>query len=223
MEADVSAVADPATGVAVYETYGGTGWSVYGGTSASSPIIASVYALAGAPGRRPRRRSTRTPHTGSLNDVTSGNNGTCTRRTSAPPRPATTAPPAWARRTAPAAFTAGPQAETVTVANPGDQNSTTGSAASLQIKATGSADTSLTYSATGLPTGLSVNSTSGLISGSPTTAGTYKVTVTATSGTASGSATFTWTVTDATKATRTATAPNPEAHSSTTRSRAPIT
>ncbi|MGI8881407.1 MAG: S53 family peptidase, partial [Jatrophihabitans sp.] len=43
-EGDVSAVADPNTGVAVYDTYGASGWQVYGGTSASSPIIASVYA-----------------------------------------------------------------------------------------------------------------------------------------------------------------------------------
>jgi len=45
--ADVSAVADPATGAAVYDTYGVGGWLVFGGTSASSPIIAGVYALAG--------------------------------------------------------------------------------------------------------------------------------------------------------------------------------
>ena len=44
--ADVSAVADPATGVAVYDTYGtGGGWMVFGGTSVASPIIASMYAL----------------------------------------------------------------------------------------------------------------------------------------------------------------------------------
>src|SRR6185369_2143422 len=49
-EADVSAVADPNTGVAVYQTFGGSGWMVYGGTSASAPIVASVYALAGTPG-----------------------------------------------------------------------------------------------------------------------------------------------------------------------------
>ena len=49
-DADVSAVADPHTGVAVYQTYGGSGWAVYGGTSAAAPIIASVYALAGTPG-----------------------------------------------------------------------------------------------------------------------------------------------------------------------------
>lgn len=47
--ADVSAVADPNTGVAVYDTYqlSGSGWYQFGGTSVSSPIIAAVYALAG--------------------------------------------------------------------------------------------------------------------------------------------------------------------------------
>src|SRR5262249_56115095 len=43
MESDVSAVADPATGVAVYDTYGGSGWAVYGGTSASPPIIPRAH------------------------------------------------------------------------------------------------------------------------------------------------------------------------------------
>lgn len=43
----VSAVADPATGVYVYDTYGYSGGVQVGGTSASSPIIAAVYALAG--------------------------------------------------------------------------------------------------------------------------------------------------------------------------------
>jgi len=45
--ADVSADADPATGVAVYDTYGGYNWVEVGGTSESSPIIAAVFALAG--------------------------------------------------------------------------------------------------------------------------------------------------------------------------------
>ncbi|MFL6077272.1 MAG: hypothetical protein ACJ73S_28260 [Mycobacteriales bacterium] len=75
--ADVSAVADPNTGVAVYRTYGGNGWAVYGGTSASAPIIASVYALAGTPaaGSRPARYPYQ--HTGDLFDVTAGSNGSC--------------------------------------------------------------------------------------------------------------------------------------------------
>jgi subtilase family serine protease len=93
---DVSAVADPNTGVAVYDTAnscgtgawcdlllslglatGADGWVQVGGTSASSPIIASVYALAGNTG------SVQYGHqpylnTGSLFDVTSGTNGSCT-------------------------------------------------------------------------------------------------------------------------------------------------
>jgi len=44
---DVSADADPHTGVAVYDTYGEPGWLVVGGTSVASPIVASVFALAG--------------------------------------------------------------------------------------------------------------------------------------------------------------------------------
>src|SRR6201996_102437 len=73
---------------------------------------------------------------------------------------------------------------TVTVTGPGNQSATVGTAASLQIKATdsGSGQT-LSYSATGLPAGLSINSSTGLISGTPTAAGTSNVTVTARDGT----------------------------------------
>jgi subtilase family serine protease len=77
--ADVSADADPNTGVAVYDSYsyqGYSGWLVFGGTSVASPITASVYALAGnaasvSYGSYPYS------HTTSLNDVTSGSNGSC--------------------------------------------------------------------------------------------------------------------------------------------------
>ena len=75
--ADVSAVADPATGVAVYDSYRSGGWNVYGGTSAASPIIAGVYALAGTPSSGSNPASFPYAHTSSLNDVTSGANGDC--------------------------------------------------------------------------------------------------------------------------------------------------
>jgi subtilase family serine protease len=75
--ADVSAAADPNTGgLSVYAptTTRSSSWSQYGGTSESSPIIASVYALAGG------GYSNATPygHPTSLFDITSGSNGTCT-------------------------------------------------------------------------------------------------------------------------------------------------
>ena len=88
--ADVSAVADPGTGVAVYDSFayqGVSGWLVFGGTSVSSPIIASVYALSGNTGNAttptyanalPYKNDTTTATTaGNMNDVTSGSNGTC--------------------------------------------------------------------------------------------------------------------------------------------------
>src|SRR6185437_7265685 len=85
---------------------------------------------------------------------------------------------------------------TVTVTNPGSQNSTVGTAARLQIAATDSqSGQTLAYSAASLPPGLSINSGTGLITGTPTTAGTSTVTVTATDTTgAAGTATFSWTV-----------------------------
>ena len=89
--ADVAAVADPNTGLSVYDTanscgtsalcdrlislgvvQGADGYVTVGGTSASSPIIASVYALGGH-----RSASWTYAHTAALNDVTTGSNGSC--------------------------------------------------------------------------------------------------------------------------------------------------
>ena len=74
MVADVAADADPNTGPAIYVTVdGGTGWTVVGGTSASSPFIAGVIALAGNPQLYPNASRVYS-RTADLNDVTTGNN-----------------------------------------------------------------------------------------------------------------------------------------------------
>jgi len=86
---------------------------------------------------------------------------------------------------------------TVTVTNSGTQTGTVGTAKSVQISATDSASgQTLSYAATGLPAGLAINSSTGLISGTPTAAANDSVTVTVTDGTgASGSATFAFNIT----------------------------
>lgn len=76
--ADVSAVADPNTGVAVYDStpnQGSSGWLVFGGTSVSSPIVASVYALSGRTSGYPASYTWH--HAGGLFEVTAGSNGAC--------------------------------------------------------------------------------------------------------------------------------------------------
>lgn len=86
---------------------------------------------------------------------------------------------------------------TVTVAVPNDQTSVPGtSVAAVQINATDSASgQTLTYSASGLPAGLSLNPVTGRITGTPASVGSKTVTVTVADGTgASGFATFNWTV-----------------------------
>jgi hypothetical protein len=85
--------------------------------------------------------------------------------------------------------------DTVTVTNPGNQSGAAGTPVNLQMQGQSSGGLTLTWGATGLPTGLSIAS-SGLISGTPTATGTYNVSVQAsdTSG-ASGSASFTWAIT----------------------------
>jgi subtilase family serine protease len=71
---DVSADANPNTGVATYDSYGEPGWLVFGGTSVSSPIIASVYALAGNASTFTNNAAQALYSTPTLNKVTEGAN-----------------------------------------------------------------------------------------------------------------------------------------------------
>ena len=75
---DVAAVASPATGVAVYDTFESHGWQVIGGTSVSTPVISGVYGLAGNEGTMNYgQRLYKKKHLSDLWDVVSGSNGTC--------------------------------------------------------------------------------------------------------------------------------------------------
>ncbi|MGH3496759.1 MAG: S53 family peptidase [Nocardioidaceae bacterium] len=75
--ADVSADADPASGLIIYgpTSSGASAWQQFGGTSLASPIVASVYALSGNTAGYANTIPYANP--GGLNDVTSGRNGSC--------------------------------------------------------------------------------------------------------------------------------------------------
>ncbi|MHB1423596.1 MAG: beta strand repeat-containing protein [Gemmataceae bacterium] len=88
-----------------------------------------------------------------------------------------------------------------------DQSNNVGDTVSLQISATDSLNKSLTYTAVGLPSGLSINSSTGLITGTISTGdssgGPFVATVTASDGTYTSCVTFNWNVTDTTALTMT--------------------
>lgn len=75
MVADLSAIADPDTGVAVYDSFGSGGWTVFGGTSVSSPLVAGIFAAAG---KGDVEASAIWEHAADFTDITSGTNGSCT-------------------------------------------------------------------------------------------------------------------------------------------------
>jgi hypothetical protein len=81
-----------------------------------------------------------------------------------------------------------------TLANPGNQTSAVGQVIALQLVGADPLGDPLTYSATGLPTGLMVSQVLGLITGVTTTAGTYNVTATVSDGVLAASQSFAWTV-----------------------------
>lgn len=111
--ADVSAVADPATGVAVYDTFQTSGWGVVGGTSVASPVIASTYALGGTPASGSYPVSTAYDRSASLNDVTSGSNGSCTPSYLCTAGPGYDGPTGLGTPNGVGAFTGGPHGDVV--------------------------------------------------------------------------------------------------------------
>jgi subtilase family serine protease len=79
--ADVAAVGDPRTGVAMYDSAllgsAGGGWTVAGGTSVSAPLIAAMYALSGDTARGIGAQRLYAARSGSFLQLTSGSNGVC--------------------------------------------------------------------------------------------------------------------------------------------------
>jgi hypothetical protein len=96
-------------------------------------------------------------------------------------------------------WTVGPRVYMGPLAN---QSNGVGDTVSLQIPASDATSATLSYSATGMPSGLTINSSTGIISGTiavgADTGSPYAVTVTANDGTVSVSQSFTWTVTHVT-------------------------
>jgi len=84
-----------------------------------------------------------------------------------------------------------------TLTNPGNQSSTVGQSVSLQLQGSDPDGLPVSYTATGLPAGLSLMSSTGYIAGSGTTAGTFSVTAKVSDGVLNSSQVFTWTMTTA--------------------------
>lgn len=182
---DLSADADPNSGLQVYTTYSGTtGWWIFGGTSLSSPLVAAQYAKQGGYGGSylagQYAWATTTPYF----DVTSGSNGTCS------PSVMCTAGAGWDGPTGLGSFatvTASPVLTTITVSPPSASVATLGT---QQFTATGydqfdkalSPQPTFAWSVTG--GGVIA---SGLFTAGATAGGPYTVTATALSvkGTAS--------------------------------------
>jgi hypothetical protein len=102
-----------------------------------------------------------------------------------------------------------------TLQNPGNRTSTVGQPVTLQLVGSDPQSQPLTYSASGLPPGLSVMASTGFISGTGTTGGTYNVTARASDGTLTASQQFTWVMTGGADTTRpVATITSPTSNSS---------
>jgi subtilase family serine protease len=202
---DVSANADPFTGYLIY--FKGV-WGGFGGTSAAAPLWAAFMALTDASSscaggtigfaNPSLYGAAASAYSSDFYDITSGNND----YTPAGYRGGLyVAGPEYDMASGLGTPNGGNLAATlctsasipVAVANPGSLTTTIGAVVSLQVNATDSGQP-LAFSATGLPAGLSISS-SGLISGSVTSASTSRVTVRATDGSGkSGATSFTWTV-----------------------------
>ncbi|HSC04357.1 MAG TPA: protease pro-enzyme activation domain-containing protein [Solirubrobacteraceae bacterium] len=209
---DVSADASPATGYVIY--WNGTGaaglgqpqgWQVVGGTSGAAPAWAALIALANASSACNGTRvgfanpalynAAASNYAANFNDTTSGNNdmtGSNLGQFAAGPgydMATGLGSPNGSALTGPLC------ADAISLRNPGPQRSTLNTPVSLQIKGSDTRGASVHFSATGLPVGLSIHSSSGKITGRPRRLGTSTVTVSADNVVgATAHVTFAWTI-----------------------------
>ncbi|MGK4584342.1 putative Ig domain-containing protein [Kitasatospora sp. HPMI-4] len=182
---DLAAVADPATGVAVYDSYGDQdtkGWSVAGGTGTAAVIVAATAVHAGPawPSSRPASFPYLSGRLGLTWDVGAGANGSCDGSAAyfCTAQKGYDGPTGLGTPKSTIAFTDRVVAHgLMTVTQPPAQTGRVGTPVSLQIKAKGMWSNKLGYAATGLPPGLSIDPATGLISGTPTAWGTWTTSV----------------------------------------------
>ncbi|MBO0767680.1 MAG: putative Ig domain-containing protein [Solirubrobacterales bacterium] len=187
---DVTASSDPHHGYMIYyngdhSQAGASGWQSTGGTSGGAPLWAAVFALAdaskdcgGSSIGFANPALYRAAAAGSyFNDVTSGNNDyTGTNNGSYPAGPGFDMASGLGSPNA-TALAGELCAQSLRLSAVGNQTSYTGGAVKKQLRASVPVGTRATYSASGLPAGLSINPGTGLISGKPKRIGNYTVTV----------------------------------------------
>jgi subtilase family serine protease len=209
---DVAADADPATGYVIYWNGAGaagpgqpTGWQVVGGTSAAAPTWAALIALINASAACHGLRvgfanpalyaAAATGYANAFNDAVTGNNDMTGANDGQ-----FAAGPGYDMATGlgspnGAALTQTLCTDSIALVNPGAQRSTVNTSVVLQIKADDTRGATVSYSASGLPTGLSINHSSGKITGHPRTIGKSAVTVTASDAAGTTSRiSFDWTI-----------------------------
>jgi hypothetical protein len=196
---DVSANADPYTGYAIY--FAGS-WLAIGGTSAAAPTWAALLALSNASpvcggvpvgfANNVLYRTAGTLYATTFNDIVVGNNAYAGAQGFSA---ASGYDMASGLGTPDGATLSAAICDRVTVTNPGNQASVQGALSSLRIAAVSAAGASDTFTAAGLPPGLSLNPTTGVISGAATRTGVFKVTVGVRDADgAVGAVSFNWTV-----------------------------
>jgi len=194
---DVAADADPSTGYVIYWNGSNTAgpgqptkWQVVGGTSGASPTWAALIALINASANchglpigfaNPALyQAAATAYASDFNDTVSGNNDMTGSNGGAFAAGGGYDMATGLGSPNGAALTQSLCTDSIALVNPGAQRSTLNTPVSLQIKGDDTRGAPLSYSATGLPAGLSINSSSGKITGRPRHFGTSSVTVTAT-------------------------------------------